>query len=187
MKFSAIILAAGQSKRFGPANKLLSPYRGTRLIDHCINTVLASNFEDRILVSGHECLKIEPIVKNLPIRTVHNQNFANGMGASLAVGVQALKADCDAFMVFLADMPEIPPSLVGELQSAYIKNAGRHSIIRPTYKGQPGHPVLFSSENISELADLKGDQGAGRFISQRPDKTLDLTCAIAGSVYDIDK
>jgi len=187
MNVSAIILAAGQSKRFGRENKLLSSYKGTRLIDHCLNTILATKFNDRILVTGHEALKIEPMVKNLPIRAVFNSNYLNGMGASLAVGVDALKPSCEAFMVFLADMPDISPNLCNRLLEVHAGTSDGHSIVRPTYRGQPGHPVLFSAKHIETLSKLAGDQGAGAHLSQNSAQTLNVPVRAHGCIYDIDK
>lgn len=186
MNISAIILAAGQSKRFGPENKLLSAYKGAPLIHHCLNTLLSGPFTDRILVTGHDAMHIEPHVRKLPVRIAFNPDYEHGMGSSLAAGVNALMPDCEAFMVFLADMPDIPANLVSALLDAYQANSGTYSIIRPVYRGQPGHPVLFSIDFAPQLAKLTGDLGASTIIRENQHQTHYIQSKSAGVLKDID-
>lgn len=186
-KITAIILAAGQSRRFGQDNKLIAPYNGVPLIDHCLNTVLKVDFSDRILVTGFENERIEARIRDLPVRTVLNPDFTNGMGTSLAAGANALKPDCDAFMVFLADMPDIPAALINHLIKAYENNKDNKSIVRPVHKGNPGHPVLFSASYAQELKNLTDDQGAFEIVKKHKTSTLNVEVNSSAVVRNVNK
>ena len=186
-KIAAIILAAGQSKRFGASNKLLANYRGCPLIDHCLNCVTANPFTDRLLVTGFEHEKITSHISALPIRTVHNPKYETGMGSSLSVGVKALKPSDDAFMVFLADMPDIRPDIIGELINAYNDNRSDKTIIRPVHKGAPGHPVLFAASYRHAMKNLSDDQGAVEIINKNKTSTLYVEVEDAACIRDIDR
>ena len=187
IKIAAIILAAGQSQRFGDDNKLLAPYRGAPLIDHCIDLVSNIDFHDRVLVGGHQQDQVRATLQYKPVRVVFNADYKSGMGTSLARGVNALDRDIDAFMVFLADMPEIAPSLVGDIVDAFTSNRSRISIVRPLYRNTPGHPVLFSNTHSEELRFLTRDQGASEVIQKHSSTTLNIEVEMAGSIKDIDR
>ena len=51
---SAILLAAGQSKRMVDENKLLKKYKGLPLIKHAIQNILNSSIDELIIVLGHQ-------------------------------------------------------------------------------------------------------------------------------------
>ena len=55
---SAIILAAGESRRMGVTNKLLLPISGGVLIRNFVKSVFASNVNEVVVVVGHEAKKI---------------------------------------------------------------------------------------------------------------------------------
>ena len=186
-KIAAIILAAGQSKRFGEDNKLFASYNGKPLIDHCLKSVLACGFDDHIVVTGFDHERLESHVTGFPIRLVYNPKFETGMGSSLAAGAKALKTDCDAFMVFLADMPDIPAALIHDLIEAYENNGGNKTIVRPIYNGKPGHPVLFAVSHGHELQSLTDDQGAFEIIKKHKTSTLNVEVNSSAIVRDIDR
>ena len=58
---SAIILAAGQSKRIVKENKLLKIYKKKPLVNHAINSVIKSKVNKIVIVLGHESEKVKQI------------------------------------------------------------------------------------------------------------------------------
>ena len=103
MKIAAIILAAGQSQRFGESNKLFADYKGSPLIDHCLNTILDYDFSDRVLVIGFEQERMVQHIDGLSFRTIHNDKYAEGMGTSLAKGVKELGAEHDLSLIHISE------------------------------------------------------------------------------------
>ena len=69
---SAVILAAGESRRMGEQNKLLLPIGGEVLILKFVKSVCASDVDDVLVVVGHEAEKIKDILQGQPVRFVAN-------------------------------------------------------------------------------------------------------------------
>lgn len=186
IKIAAIVLAAGQSKRFGSENKLLANYKGQPLFTHCLDLVSSLPFTQRILVTGHEAEQVEKSAINYGLEIAHNPNFATGMGSSLSTGVKALDQSCGAFMVFLADMPELSRSLVNSLFEEYEKKQHDMSIVRPAFEDVNGHPVLFAAKHALALKSLKGDQGAKELIDKMRPETVFFNAGTRACIRDID-
>jgi molybdenum cofactor cytidylyltransferase len=53
-KIAALVLAAGQSRRMGQANKLLAPIDGRAMVAHAVDAMLTSRAGPVIVVTGHE-------------------------------------------------------------------------------------------------------------------------------------
>ena len=78
---SAILLAAGQSKRMGGENKLTKKIQGAPLIKHSVKNILAASVDELIIVLGYQKEIIEKLIdKNKKIKFVFNKDFENGMG-----------------------------------------------------------------------------------------------------------
>ena len=56
---TAILLAAGQSKRLFNQNKLIKNYKGKPLINHAVQSIIKSKIEKLIIVLGFEYLKVK--------------------------------------------------------------------------------------------------------------------------------
>jgi len=68
---SAILLAAGQSKRMNGDNKLVKKIRDIPLIKHSVNNILASSIDELIIVLGYQKEIIEKLLdKNEKIKVV---------------------------------------------------------------------------------------------------------------------
>ncbi len=66
---SAILLAAGQSKRMKGENKLIKKIQGVPLIKHSVKNILASSIDELIVVLGYQKETIENIIdKNKKIK-----------------------------------------------------------------------------------------------------------------------
>ena len=73
---SAVILAAGESKRMGKQNKLLLPVAGEALLVKLIKSVCDSDVGQVIVVIGHEAEKIRRKLSYFPLSFVYNPNFS---------------------------------------------------------------------------------------------------------------
>ena len=135
---SAILLAAGQSKRMGIENKLTKKIQGIPLIKHSVKNILDSSIEELIIVVGHQKEIIGKLIdKNEKIKFVFNKNFENGMASSIKIGMDNLSEKTEAFFICLGDMPLVNQNVYNQL----IKSRNNREIIVPTYKGQQGNPV----------------------------------------------
>jgi len=85
---SAILLAAGQSKRMGGENKLTKKIQGVPLIKHSVKNILASSVDELIIVLGYQKETIEKLIdKNKKTKFVFNKDFENGMASSIKAGL----------------------------------------------------------------------------------------------------
>ena len=88
---SAILLAAGQSKRMKGENKLTKEIQGVPLIKHSVKNILASSIDELIVVLGHQKEIIEKLIdKNKKIKFVFNKDFESGMASSIKTGLNHL-------------------------------------------------------------------------------------------------
>ena len=168
---SAILLAAGQSKRMNGENKLTKKIQGIPLIKHSIKNILYSSIDELIIVLGHQRETIEKhIDKNEKIKFVFNKDFKNGMASSIRTGLKNLSDNTDAFFICLGDMPFVNKNVYKQLIQARI----RKEIIVPVYNGQRGNPVLFSKSTKKIIMNVDGDLGARKILDINSDKVLNL-------------
>ena len=188
MLISAIILAAGESKRMGEQNKLLLPFRSHTLIEDIIDTVLRSNVGEVIVVLGHEAERVRKVCQTRRVKFVQNDNYQQGMTTSIHCGVQAADADADGFMICLSDLPLIEPDELNHLLYAFEKAVMAKSkyIAIPVFEGQWGNPVIFSVTYKDYILAHAGVMGCKAIIKQNPAQVLEVEMATEHVLRDID-
>ena len=168
---SAILLAAGQSKRMNGENKLTKNIQGTPLINHAVKNILASSINELIIVLGYQKEIVEKLIdKTEKIKFVFNKDFESGMASSVKAGLNHLSKNTEAFFICLGDMPMVGHDIYNQL----IKSKGNKEIIVPTYKGQQGNPVLFDKSMKETVMNITGDVGAKKILEFNKDKILNL-------------
>ena len=168
---SAILLAAGQSKRMNGENKLTKEIQGIPLIKHSVKNILASSIDELIVVLGYQKEIIEKLIdKNKKIKFVFNKDFESGMASSIKTGLNNLPVKTEAFFICLGDMPMVNQEVYNQL----IRSRNNKEIIVPIYKGQQGNPVLFSKSIKEKIMTIQGDVGAKRILELNEDKVLNI-------------
>jgi molybdenum cofactor cytidylyltransferase len=184
-RVAGIVLAAGRSTRMRGPNKLLADIDGAPLVRRVAEAATAAALAESIVVTGHEREKIEAALDGLPLRFVHNAEFAGGLSTSLKAGIRALPPSTDAALVCLGDMPEIGPDLVRRLVAAFAPAAGR-DIVVPVRGGRRGNPVLIGKRHFAAIKRLKGDVGARELIQARADAVVEVPVEDDGAFVDLD-
>ena len=168
---SAILLAAGQSKRMNGENKLTKEIKGIPLIKHSVRNILASSINELIIVIGHQKEIIEKLIdKNEKIKFVFNKDFESGMATSIKTGLNHLSEETESFFICLGDMPMVNKDIFNLL----IKSKNNKEIIVPTYKNKQGNPILFSKSMKKKIMTIEGDVGAKKVLELNKDKTLNI-------------
>ena len=180
---SAILLAAGESKRMNGENKLTKKIHGTSLIKHSVKNILSSSVNELIIVLGHQKEIIKKLIdKNEKIKFVFNKDFESGMASSIKTGIDNLSEKTEAFFICLGDMPMVNYDIYNQL----IKSKNNKEIIVPTYKGQQGNPVLFNKSMKEKIIGITGDVGAKKILELNKDKILNLEIDDRGLVKGFD-
>jgi len=168
---SAILLAAGQSKRMNGENKLSKEIQGIPLIKLSVKNILASSIDELIIVLGYQKEIIEKLIdKNEKIQFVFNKDFESGMASSIKTGLDNLSKKTESFFICLGDMPMVGHDIYNQL----IKSKDSKEIIVPTYKGQQGNPVLFDKSMKEKVQDIRGNVGAKKILGLNKATVLNL-------------
>jgi len=140
---AAIILAAGRSQRFGTTNKLLVRHRGKSLLQSAIEAALRAPVGRVIVVTGADRVRTRDAaysVGNHRVSTVFVPDHHEGHHRSLLRGLCALRRSEREALIFLGDMPVLAPTIGKRLAKA---SAPGFVAVRPSFRGEPGHPVLI--------------------------------------------
>lgn len=179
----AVVLAAGQSSRFG-ANKLLADVGGQPMIRRTV-AAMRQAADETIVVTGRDAGEIEAALAGLPVSFIHNPHFAEGLSTSLRAGVEALSPDTDAAVIALGDMPLVGPDVVRRLIAAY--NPAEHrSICVPVFAGERGNPVLWGRQHFETLKSLAGDRGARVLFDQHAEDIVEVSMPDDAVLRDAD-
>ncbi|MDK1029257.1 MAG: selenium cofactor biosynthesis protein YqeC [Anaerolineae bacterium] len=169
---AGIVLAAGESRRFGQPKQLLN-FRGEPFVRRVAKTALASGLSPVLVIKGAHALEVEQVIQDLPIRIIHNDNWRSGQASSIRSGInQFLQGNSSynksgspgAAIFLLADQPQISPSLIQALVDEHALTFGL--IIAPMILDQRANPVLFDRDTFRDLAKLKGDIGGRHLFSK---------------------
>jgi molybdenum cofactor cytidylyltransferase len=147
-RVAAVVLAAGSSSRMGQAKQLLPWPGGGTVVGAVVQRLQASGVSEIVVVAGqgHELVEAAVAAERLsggpPVRTVFNPDYAVAeMARSLAVGLEALPANCLAALVALGDQPQIKPEVVGRVIERW--RATQAPVVASFFEGQRGQPLLF--------------------------------------------
>lgn len=180
--WSALVLAAGGSRRFGTP-KLLADLAGEPVIRRTTDAICAVGFRETIIITGAEHAEVRAALAGLPCKVVHAPNWVEGISASIRAGIEALQHEREGLFLFLGDMPLVPNGLCEEL--ADLATSSGYAA-RPMRGDVPGHPVAFVNAAAADLMALTGDAGAGSLLRRAGAKIGYLPTADAGAVLDID-
>jgi molybdenum cofactor cytidylyltransferase len=170
LRFSAVVLAAGQSSRMDGANKLLLPVEGEPLLRRTVRTVLAAGVQETVVVTGHQGREVMRAVMDLPVTLQPNLRYEDGQMRSVAAGVAALAHATDAIFVCPGDLPLLRAEDLQALIEVYLAHPDS-SIVIPRRAGQRGNPILFAAAYAPEVAAGRRLIGCRKLAQQYPEET----------------
>ncbi len=181
-----LLLAAGAGRRMGTPKALVRGDDGRPWLRRAVSVLREGGCDQVVVVLGaaHEeaaALLTEPETATEPPthdgplarddgpppQVVLAQDWADGMGASLRAGLEALSwstpgAECA--VVTLVDLPDVGADVVRRLLAAV--RTGGHPLARAAYRGVPGHPVVLAREHwVGAAAAAVGDRGARDYLA----------------------
>ncbi|MFM1966679.1 MAG: 4-diphosphocytidyl-2C-methyl-D-erythritol synthase [Actinomycetota bacterium] len=171
-----LVLAAGQGRRFG-GPKAPAVVDGERLVDRAVRVLREGGCDPVYVVLGAWLGDVPGTV------TVVNPDWAEGMGSSLRVGLDAVDGDLDVdrVVVTLVDLP----GLTGEAVARLAATPAR--IAQASYAGERGHPVMLGREHIGGVrAVAQGDRGARDYLREHADELVLIEVGDIASGEDLD-
>lgn len=183
LRVAAVVLAAGESRRMGGRHKLLLDVGGEPMIRRTVRNVLDFAPTETVVVTGHRADAVEAALAGLPVKLVRNPDHARGQPTSVAAGVHALTAACDAVLVGLGDQPQVIAADLRALADAYLRLENA-SILVPYHEGRRGNPVMFAARHIPAVLTGTVNVGCRRLIETHADDVARVE--MAGDAYVID-
>lgn len=172
---SCIVLAAGESTRFG-SPKALARIDSKTVIEFSLQNLLKTKIDEIIVVLGAEAPSIAPyVLKNKKIKTVLNKDYKLGQTSSFKAGLAALNPNTEGVFLLPIDIPFVQPKTFDVLTEVFLKNP--FLILVPVYKNRKGHPPVFSKKLFQEFNDLKNDEPLSTILHARQAETLQLPVA----------
>jgi len=181
---SAILLAAGESRRMGSPKALLH-YQGQTFVERICAAFLTAGVDELIIVLGARAEEIGRALPSHPaLRSVVNSRYSQGQLSSLMVGIGALSPESEAAIVNLVDHPLVSSETITAVLDSF--RAAPLPIVIASYQGKRGHPVLFSSQVYGEILAAPLDQGAKVVVRKDPARVREVPLDDPGILADID-
>ena len=156
MKISAILLAAGESKRMGQPKQLM-PFGEITILAQAVDNLLNSTVSETIVVLGHRAEEVMNVITSKPVKIAINPDYQQGMSTSIIAGLDLVDSGTQAVMLVLGDQPLTNSQIINRLIDEFYNHD--KGIVIPTYQGRRGHPTIFAIKYKEKLLELKGDIG----------------------------
>lgn len=185
-RVAAVVLAAGQSTRMAPYNKLLVADRdGKAMVARVVDNLLSSGARPVLVVTGHRADDVKAAIGGRPVIFVTAPDYAEGLSASLKAGIAAVPPEVSAAIVCLGDMPLVTGRMIDRLVAAYDPDEGR-TIVVPTHEGRVGNPILWDRAYFPDILVLKGDAGARSLLKRHAEQVTEIEMGDDAVLRDFD-
>lgn len=180
---SAILLAAGESRRMGDFKQLL-PFGSTTIIDCAITALVDAGVDELIVVVGHRAQDLRAHLARQAVKIVYNEAYRAGMTGSVQKGLGALDPAATAAIIALVDQPRVEAEIIVKLIESYRQTGAL--IVKPQYQGRSGHPIIIDMKLKAEIMALTPDQGLNQVTRAHAAETVYVPVASSSVVEDID-
>jgi molybdenum cofactor cytidylyltransferase len=162
-KITGIILAAGESTRFGKPKQLIK-LNNEFLINRVVREALASNLNPIILILGANFERIHKVINPTErVIIINNENWKLGQSTSLIEGLNHVTKDNSGVMYLLGDQPFITSEVINKLISLY--SVSKPNVVMLETNGKRTPPIIFPSSYYHLIRKLEGDKGARNIIN----------------------
>lgn len=169
-KLSAVLVAAGLSRRMGNQNKLLLDVQGVPMVRRAALMLCECPFEQVVVVVGHQQAAVRKALAGLAITVITNEDYNSGQHSSVRAGLSAarriggtdaLDGSTSGAMICLADQPWLTAEDLLALWRIF-DNRNRGNILIPRFEGQRGNPVVMGPAAVEAAAVAEVSAAGGR-------------------------
>ena len=183
-KLSAILLAAGESRRMGNINKLTLPVAGTPLLRRTAMTLARSELAELVVVVGYEQRVARELLRGIPARIIYNEDFGDGQMTSVYRGLAALQRPSAGVMICLSDQALLDVDDIRTIARGF--DSCPTSIMVPVYRGQRGNPVVLDYAHRETILANRKNLGCKRLIEKHPELVTALEMPNDHVIVDLD-
>ena len=180
MRIAAVLLAAGQGKRFG-GGKLTADFGGKPMAAAVMDALLSVRLALRIAVVSDP--QVAALAAQRGLQVIHNDQPEMGISRSIRLGLDAAEA-CDAVMFLAADQPLLTAQSLTRLIEGFAAHGGGLACLRDGTHS--GNPAIFSRAFYPALSALSGDRGAKRILTANREHVLEVDCLYPHELDDAD-
>lgn len=180
-KLAVILLAAGNSRRFGAKNKLLHEVGGKSLFEKAVETVMSLGCGSVTVVTQYE--EVEEIAGKYGAQVLYNPHPSEGIASSIRIGVGANWQE-EGWLISVCDQPYMTKESLEGLINCYF--ASSKNIAAMSIHGKIVNPSIFSRAYGPELLKLQGDVGGKKVIVNHREDTVLYPISDERELLDID-
>lgn len=178
-ELGAVVLASGESARFGDSDKLLAPFHGKPLLAHALMALPGDVFIRWLVVTrGAEAAAL---AKSLGFDVLLHDK--PDVSDTIRLGIARMRG-LDGCLFCVGDQPLLRADTVRRLAAAFAAEPAR--IVRAAFDGRGGNPVLFPQALFGELAALAAGQSGGAVIRAHRELVLPVQAQYALELEDVD-
>ena len=173
-KIGAVILAAGESSRFGRPKQLVQ-FRGKSLVRRVVDAAKDANCSAIVVVLGSKREQIERELKETDAIVAENKDWRRGIGSSIRVGLESAvnqAPDIEAIVLLACDQPFLKTDTIECLIA--MRGKTKKAIVASSYSETLGVPALFDRSCFQELLALDDETGAKAIILSNRERVAEL-------------
>lgn len=189
MNVFALVPAAGLSLRMG-TEKLRLSVNGQPVLARVIRAFREGGVEKVLVVLGPATADLTSIVENAGARVLNLSEGTRDMQETLQRGLTWIKTHwqplpTDAVFLSPADLPAIPSDVVCCLKDT-LKQHPEAFMVKPSFAGKRGHPVLCRWLLASPILDAAPGTGLNRVLSHYREATITVEAMSPNILIDMD-
>jgi molybdenum cofactor cytidylyltransferase len=170
----AVILAAGESSRFGRPKQLIQ-FRGKSLVRRMVHAARKTRCSPTVVVIGAHHEEVERELKAEDAINVENENWRLGIGTSIRAGMRTLidkVPTLEAVVLLVCDQPLVDTRTIARLIT--LREKTKRAIIASSYANTLGVPALFDRSRFQELLALDNATGAKTVILSNRERVAEF-------------
>ena len=152
MKVRGVVIAAGESSRFGAAKALLQ-LQGRTVLERVTAALADGGCEELFVVCGGSHRQVvEQEANRIGIRSIVNQDPSDGPVSSIRVAIQSA-GEWDAILIQPVDVVGVQATDVSHLIEAFRNSCGDFDAWVISHQMRRGHPLLLTRKVVGRLLE----------------------------------